>query len=128
MRRCFALGNIFLSHLYIYGPIIVFFTIKDKPLGKKNLLKIYSVDRQGDLLLATILLDKFNDTWTNLFSQQKFSVFDGEQKLFLLVKHIKEDDENGYYLVDIKYRESLLEETTLFWHEYSSIMQSVWLK
>ena len=104
------------------------FIVKDNFFTSKNTLKIYSVDREGDLLLATFILSKSNSYWTSLFNKEKISLLDGKQKLFLVAKYFQEDSENGQYLIDLDYREGLLSETTLFWHEYSSIMQSVWLK
>ncbi|MBI4852302.1 MAG: hypothetical protein HY819_10940 [Acidobacteria bacterium] len=102
-------------------------SIKDDFLTSKNILKIYSIDRQGDLLFATVVLNKHDRSSINIFNEQKFSLLEGKQNIFLLAKYI-EDNENSHYLLKIKYRENLLEETALFWHEYSSIMQSVWLK
>jgi hypothetical protein len=102
--------------------------IRDNLLNNKNILKVYSVDRQGDLLLASVVLDKFDRSWTSFFAQEEILLLDGDQKLTLFVTCSKEDEEKSQYILTFKYIESFLEETGLFWQEYSSIMQSVWLK
>ncbi len=103
--------------------------IEDDSLHTSKMLKFYSVDREGDLLLATVVLQKkdFSSFFSSL-SQQKILILDGVEKLFLSISYHQDTGEKGKYFISLEYKKNVLAETTIFLHEYSTIMKSVWLK
>lgn len=106
-------------------------TIELPAPNRSQLLKVYTHDYEGRLLLATIWLHptELASLLPGDLGAKEFSLLHESDNIVLKIKYcVGEAEETGSYQINLIKKVGLLDHTMLFWHEYSLIMESVWLK
>lgn len=93
-----------------------------------QVMKIYTEDRDGEMLLATLLLDQWlsdRSIMARMLGPKDYQILHGVQNIKLSLQN-RENSTEKQILIHCQVQEE--NRSLLFWQHYSSIMRHVWLK